>query len=177
MAKKEKNNPFKNEGFEEVQELAEDDTTQADEQQEKYEQLHQQYIRLAADFDNFRKRQEAEREELLRFGTENALKKLIDVLDNFERGQKAIENIQDCEQVKESFDLLHKQTLDVLQKLGMEAIETQGQEFDPNFHDAVMQTPTNEYPEHTIINELQKGYKAGGKVLRPALVNVATHGE
>lgn len=59
-------------------------------------------------------------------------------------------------------------------KLGLEVIETEGKEFDPNFHDAVMQTPTSDKPEHTIINELQKGYKMGDKVLRPALVNVAT---
>ena len=61
-----------------------------------------------------------------------------------------------------------------MKKLGLEIIETEGKEFDPNFHDAVMQTPTSEHPEHTIINELQKGYKMGDKVLRPALVNVAT---
>ena len=59
-------------------------------------------------------------------------------------------------------------------KLGLEEIETEGKEFDPNFHEAVMQTQTSEYPEHTIINELQKGYKLGDKVLRAALVNVAT---
>ena len=70
--------------------------------------------------------------------------------------------------------MVHKQVLDVLTKLGLEAIEAQGQIFDPNFHDAVMQTPTSEHPEHTIIAELQKGYKMGDKVLRPTLVNVAT---
>ena len=79
-----------------------------------------------------------------------------------------------CEKVKESFDLVHKQVFEALKKLGLEIIETEGKEFDPNFHDAVMQTPTSEHPEHTIINELQKGYKMGDKVLRPALVNVAT---
>ena len=57
--------------------------------------------------------------------------------------------------------------------MGLETIETQGKEFDPNFHEAVMQTPTSEYPENTIIAELQKGYKLGDKVLRPSLVNVA----
>ncbi|MDR1327042.1 MAG: nucleotide exchange factor GrpE [Heliobacteriaceae bacterium] len=183
MAKKDKNNPFNDESLDEIQDTDVVDSvenlqpsTLNPQLSTEYDRLNQQYIRLAADFDNFRKRQEAEREELLKFGTQNALKKLIDVLDNFERGQKAIENIQDCEQVKESFDKIHKQTLDVLQKLGMEVIDTQGQQFDPNFHDAVMQTPTNEYPEHTIINELQKGYKTGDKVLRPALVNVAVEG-
>lgn len=99
---------------------------------------------------------------------------MIEVLDNFERGEKALENVEDCQTVKDSFNLVHKQVLDVLSKLGLEPIDTEGKEFDPNYHDAVMQTPTSEHPEHTIINELQKGYKMGEKVLRPALVNVAT---
>lgn len=184
------NNPFKNpdsiedaanqdEIKEEVKE--ENSETQKEENdselkalQEKYDTLNQQYIRLAADFDNFRKRQEHEREELLKFGTESALKKMLEVLDNFERGKKALENVDDCSKVKESFDLVHKQVIDTLTKLGLEEIDTTDKEFDPNFHEAVMQTPTSDKPEHTIINELQKGYKLGDKVLRPALVNVAT---
>ena len=99
---------------------------------------------------------------------------MIEVLDNFERAEKALENVEDFEKYKESFELLHKQVTDSLTKMGMEPINAQGQEFDPNFHDAVMQTPTSEYPEHTVIAELQKGYKLGDKVLRPSLVNVAT---
>ena len=155
---------------------AEDTTKPAadNELQEKYDKLNQQYIRLAADFDNYRKRQEQEREALLKYGAENALKKMIEVLDNFERGEKALENVDDCQQVKDSCNLLHKQVMDTLTKLGLEPIETAGQEFDPNFHEAVMQTPTSEHPENTIINELQKGYKMGDKVLRASLVNVAT---
>lgn len=142
--------------------------------QEKFDNLNNQYIRLAADFDNFRKRQEQERENLLKYGAENTLKKLIEVLDNFDRGQKAVENVEDCQQVKDSFNLVCKQMKDVLTKLGLEIIETEGKEFNPNYHEAVMQTPTSEYPENTIINELQKGYKIGDKVLRASLVNVAT---
>ena len=184
------NNPFKNsenldeEVKEEAQQTSEKDENSQDKKdekntelqdlQQKYDTLNQQYLRLAADFDNYRKRQAQERENLLKFGTENALKKMIEVLDNFERGKKALENVDDCAKVKESFDLVHKQVFDALSKLGLEVIETEGKEFDPNFHDAVMQTPTSEHPEHTIINELQKGYKMGDKVLSPALVNVAT---
>lgn len=142
--------------------------------QEKYDTLNQQYVRLAADFDNYRKRQAQEREDLLKYGAENALKKMIEVLDNFERGKKALADVQDCEKVKESFDLVHKQVEDTLAKLGLEKIEAEGKEFDPNFHEAVMQTPTSEHPENTIITELQKGYKMGDRVLRPTLVNVAS---
>lgn len=184
------NNPFKNnsEIFEENnEETKSNDSTEenssqiqddkkVNELQEKYDTLNQQYLRLAADFDNYRKRQAQEREDLLKYGAENALKKLIEVLDNFERGEKALADVEDCQQVKDSFNLVHKQVIETLTKLGLEAIEAEGKEFDPNFHDAVMQTPTNEHPENTIINELQKGYKLGDKVLRPSLVNVATEG-
>ena len=138
-----------------------------------YEHLNSQYIRLAADFENYRKRQESERENLIKYGAVDTLKKLLEVLDNFERGEKALEKVEDCQVVEDNFNMLHKQTLDVLGKLGLEIIETEGKEFDPNFHEAVMQTPTSEHPEHTIVNELQKGYKLGDRVLRPSLVNVA----
>jgi len=139
-----------------------------------YETLNNQYIRLAADFDNYRKRQAQERESLLKYGAEDTLKKLIEVLDNFDRGAKAIVEVEDCEKVKESFNLVHKQLLTALEKVGLETIKSVDEEFDPNLHEAVMQTPTSEHPENTIIAELQKGYKLGDKVLRAALVNVAT---
>ncbi len=182
------NNPFKNDSdlfkdkSEETKQETEqenkksDDNDKLTELQEKYDNLNQQYIRLAADFDNYRKRQAQEKEELLKYGAENALKKLIEVLDNFERGQKALENVDDCKQVKDSFNLVYKQVCDSLAKLGLEKIDAEGQSFDPNFHEAVMRTPTDEHPENTIINELQKGYKLGDKVLRPSLVNVASAG-
>ena len=144
--------------------------------QEKYDALNNQYIRLAADFDNYRKRQEQEKEALLKYGAENTLKKMIEVLDNFERGIKAIETVEDCEKVKECYHLAYKNFTDVLTKAGLETIKAEGETFDPNFHEAVMQTPSSEHPEHTIIAELQKGYKLGDKVLRPTLVNVATEG-
>ncbi len=189
MKHKHGHNPFKNENITETnnEEIKENDAPEVsaeeteanvdnsdfDKLKEDFDKLNNQYLRLAADFDNYRKRQEAERENLLKFGTENALKKLIEVLDNFERGQKALENLDDCQKVKESFGLVHKQVVETLNKLGMEEIKAEGEEFDPNFHEAVMRTPTADYPENTIINELQKGYKMGDKVLRPTLVNVA----
>lgn len=185
-------NPFKNEDIvkdetatesQEKETPVEEDSkveeTQSEENkklQEAYDKLNQQYIRLAADFDNYRKRQEQERESLVKYGTENALKKMLEVLDNFERGQKALEGVEDVAKIKECFQLVHKQVWDTLSKLGLEEIKAVGEEFDPNFHEAVMQTPTTEHPEHTVINELQKGYKVGDKILRPTLVNVATQG-
>ena len=188
MSHKHNNNPFKkdaepevcnieqheNKGNEESTSKEVEKNAESNKLQEEYDKLNQQYIRLAADFDNYRKRQEQERENLLKYGAENALKKMTEILDNFERGEKALEQVEDCQKVKDSFNLLHKQVIETLQKLGLEEIEAEGKEFDPNFHEAVMQTPTGEHPENTIINVMQKGYKMGDKVLRPSLVNVAT---
>ena len=137
------------------------------------ENLNNQYIRLAADFENYRKRQAQEREALLKFGMQECMKKLIEVVDNFDRALQSVENIDSAEKMKETFYILNKQLNDSLTKLGLEQIKSVGEKFDPNLHEAVMQTQTEEYPEETIIKELQKGYKLGDKVLRPAMVDVA----
>lgn len=179
-------NPFKNEDVvtEDDVNLNEEETsaekaseTEATDElaqlQKKYDELNNQYVRLAADFDNYRKRQAQERESLINYGTESALTKLIEVLDNFERAHKSLEGVEDIDKIKESFDVLQKQTYEALTKMGLEEIKAVGEEFDPNFHEAVMQTPTSEHPEHTVIADLRKGYKLGDKVLRPTMVNVA----
>lgn len=189
----EKNNPFKNENFEteitEEKETAENAENQPQEEnkepenneteklQAELDSLNNKYLRLAADFDNFRKRQMQERESLLKYGAEDTLKKIITVLDTFERAKKSIADMTECEKIKESYDVGIKQLYDTLDKIGLKKIEAKGEEFDPNLHEAVMQTPTNDYPANTIIDELQTGYKLFDKVLRPVLVNVATEGE
>lgn len=177
-----KNNPFaKNESEteQETDETAAEETvaSEIDSLKEQLEKVNNQYIRLAADFDNYRKRQMQERESLLKYGAEDTLKKMIEALDNIDRAIAAAEKSEDLNQVKDSYKLGFKQLYDVLQKIGMEVIDTKDTPFDPNFHEAVMQTPTDEHPEHTIIAELQKGYKLGDRVLRPALVNVAVKPE
>lgn len=175
-----KNNPFAKEEPSSKDEQENSETQLAEECEdvisklkEEIDKINNQYIRLAADFDNYRKRQMQERESLLKYGAEEALKKMIEALDNIDRANTSIENIEDVNTVKESYNMVFKQIFDVLNKMGLEVIDTAGKEFDPNFHEAVMQTPTSEYPENTIISELQKGYKLGDKVLRPSLVNVA----
>lgn len=180
------NNPFREDDGEVVQpELNEEKTDVSLEQslendeltkiKQDFESLNNQYLRLAADFDNYRKRQAQEREGLITYGKIDALTKLVEVLDNFDRAEQVLKDSEDISCVKEAFNVLHKQMVDSLEKIGLSKIETVGKEFDPNIHDAVMQTPTQDYPDQTIIAELQKGYKLGEKVLRPALVNVATN--
>ena len=170
------NNPFRENNIE----IQEDETiNQSTDEVEKlkadFENLNNQYLRLAADFDNYRKRQAQERENLINFGKIEAFSKLLEVLDNFDRAEQSLKENEDVNCVKEAFNVLHKQILDSLEKMGLSKIDTVGQLFDPNLHEAVMQTPSDEHPDQTIIAEMQKGYKLGDKVLRPALVNVATN--
>lgn len=143
--------------------------------EEELERQKSQYVRLAADFDNYRKRQEQEREALLKYGAEETIKKILPVLDTISRAEKSFQELDDAAKLKESFDALKKQFLDSLEKIGVEKIETTGKEFDPNLHEAVMQTPTNERDNHSIITELQSGYKLHDRVIRPAMVNVAVN--
>lgn len=170
---KSENNPFAGENSEDCDIIKEESDSQVESLKSELDKVNNQYLRLAADFDNYRKRQMSERESLLKYGAEDTLKKMIEALDNIDRARTAADGTTDIEQVKENYNLGFKQLYDVLNKIGLEIIETKNTTFDPNFHEAVMQTATDEYPEHTIIAELQKGYKLGDKVLRPALVNVA----
>lgn len=139
--------------------------------------LNNKYLRLAADFDNYRKRQAQERESLLKYGAADTMTKLLVVLDTFERAKESLKDIEDAKSVKDSYEVAFKQLMDTLKKAGLETIEAQGAEFDPNLHEAIAQTPTNEYPDNTIISQMQTGYKLGDRVLRPALVNVALNEE
>lgn len=139
----------------------------------QYEDLNNKYLRLAADFDNYRKRQAQEREALLRYGAEECMKKVIEVVDNFDRAMLSLDKIEELDKMKETFIVLHRQLMDSLTKLGLEQIKCVGEKFNPNLHEAVMQTQSDEHEEDTVIKELQKGYKLGDKVLRPAMVDVA----
>ena len=145
-----------------------------DKRDEKIEELNDKVMRQMAEFENFRKRTEKEKTAMFDLGAKGVVEKLLPVIDNFERG---FDSIKEAERDTDSFvsgmDMVYKQLMKVLEDMGVEVIDTKDKEFDPNLHDAVMQTPTDDIEENHIINELQKGYKLGDKVLRPALVNVA----
>ena len=187
--KHKKFNPFAGNNIDENKEIKTEQEPQEEVQQEVHEEpkeevkedstakeleeMKNQYIRMAADFDNYRKRQAQERESLLKYGAEDTLKKLLPIVDSFDRAKKTFDENSGPEKFKEGFDVIYKQFIEALEKAGLQKIETEGKEFDPNVHEAVMQTPSSEHPDHTVIQELQSGYMIGERVIRPALVNVA----
>lgn len=142
------------------------------------EERTSQYMRIAADFDNFRKRSQKEKEELDQQVKCNTLGALLPVVDNFERAQAQIKPQSDPEKnIHKSYQSIYKQMVTVLKGLGVSPMRPKGQEFNPNLHEAVIQEPTNEYPEGTVIDELIPGYFLGERVLRHAVVKVAAPGE
>lgn len=137
------------------------------------EETQNSYLRALADFDNFRKRQREETARLTSNAREDLILKLLPMVDNFDRALQAAEAEHSYESLVEGVALTLKHIREMLQKEGLEPIDAVGQEFNPEFHEALMRIETGEYPENTVVDELEKGYTLNGKVLRPARVRVA----
>lgn len=133
-----------------------------------------QYVRIAADFENFRRRTAREREDLEVQAKVSVIGELLPVIDNFERARSQIKPQTDAEMaIHKSYQGVYKQLVDGLKRLGVSAMRAEGQEFDPNYHEAMMREATDQYPEGVVMDELVRGYLLGEKVLRHAMVKVA----
>lgn len=142
--------------------------------QGKYLALQDQFTRLAADFENYRKRVREEQDNLLKYGAQKTVMELLPVLDNLERATASLNENSDPKVLFKSFSLMQKQLMDGLDGLGIRKLETIGQEFDPQYHEAVNQMASAEFPENTVMYEAQSGYVLHDKVIRPAMVVVST---
>ncbi len=137
-----------------------------------------QYMRIAADFENYRKRTLKEKEDLELQVKRNTITELLPIVDNFERARAQIKPQNDGEMaIHKSYQGVYKQLVDCLKRLGVSPMRPEGKEFDPNEHEAVMREPTDEYPEGTVLEELVRGYFLGDRVLRHAMVKVAAQKE
>ena len=143
--------------------------------EKRAEEEHDKFLRILAEFDNFRKRSREEFQQVCTFAIEDLVIRLLPVLDNFERAIKTAEEIKDYDALHGGVILILRQLRDILTKEGVTPIEAQGKLFDPNFHEAVMRVDTDEYPDGMIIEEFQAGYTLGDKVIRPSMVKVARH--
>ncbi|MGD1853485.1 MAG: nucleotide exchange factor GrpE [Leptolyngbyaceae cyanobacterium] len=143
--------------------------------QAQLEDRNSQYMRLTADFENFRKRTSREKEELELQVKCNTISNLLEVVDNFERARAQIKPQNDGEMaVHKSYQSVYKQLVEGLKRAGVAPMRAEGNEFDPNLHEAVMREPTDDYAEGTVIEELVRGYVLEERVLRHAMVKVAT---
>lgn len=142
----------------------------------RIKELEDQNLRLRADFDNFRKRHQSEREELAKFANELLVISLLPVLDSFDRAMTSLNELDvspELDKVTKGVALVHRQFEDIMSKAGLEKIESVGKHFDPFYHEAALDKKTDKAAEGTILEELQAGYLYQGKVIRPAMVVVA----
>ena len=143
-----------------------------DKKDEQIAELTDKVKRQLAEFENFRNRTEKEKSQMYMVGARDVIEKLLPVVDNFERGLKSIPEDQKDGPVASGMEMIYKQLITVLTDLGVIPIEAVGQEFDPNFHNAVMHAEDEELGENTVSEEFQKGYKYKDAVLRHSMVKV-----
>lgn len=134
---------------------------------------HDKFLRTLADLNNIRRRGREDLDNARKFAIEDFVLHLLPVMDNFERAIKAAEEVQSFEALHGGVMLILRQLSDALAKEGVKPIEAEGKEFDPNVHEAVMRADTDEFPDNSVIEEFQKGYMLGDKVIRPSMVKVA----
>ena len=140
---------------------------------EAFQDMENQYRRLAADFDNFRRRQQQEREALIKNAGERVLERFLEILDNFERALQAADKATNPQDVVTGLTLIYRQLTDFLGKEGVVPMDAKGQPFDPNKHEAVIQEASEDVPDQTVLDEFRKGYLLHGRVLRHAMVKIA----
>ena len=143
-----------------------------DKLEERIEELTDQVRRQMAEFENFRKRTDKEKNQMYEIGAKSIIEKILPVVDNFERGLLAVPEDQKSDAFVDGMDKIYKQMMSVFEELGVKPIEAVGKEFDPAFHNAVMQVESDEYESGIVAQELQKGYMYRDSVVRHSMVAV-----
>jgi len=144
------------------------------EMEERVRQAEDRVLRVAADADNFKKRVERDKQDSIRYGNERIIAELLPVIDNLERALEHASGDDKQDGLIEGVKMTLKRFHDTLAKFGCTPIEAEGKIFDPNFHEAVYREETKEHPDNTIVRELQKGYVLNDRLLRPAMVVIAS---
>ncbi len=154
---------------EKTEDEAKDEAEAEEKKSEEDEALNTKYLRLMADFQNYKRRTEKEKGDIYSYANEKLVSQLLEVVDNFERALKH-ESADDG--YAEGMEMIFKQLTGVLEKAGLEEINALGEDFDPNFHNAVMTEDNDDYDSGKVTEVMQKGYTLNSKVIRPSMVKV-----
>ena len=144
-----------------------------DKKDEQIAELTDKLKRQLAEFENFRNRTDKEKSQMYAVGAKDVIEKILPVIDNFERGLATLSDEEKEQPFAQGMDKIYKQFVASLEELGVKAIEAEGNEFDPNFHNAVMHVEDEQYGENVVAEELQKGYMYRDSVVRHSMVKVA----
>jgi molecular chaperone GrpE len=154
---------------EKTEDEAKDEAEAEEKKSEEDEALNTKYLRLMADFQNYKRRTEKEKGDIYSYANEKLVSQLLEVVDNFER---ALRHESTADGYAEGMEMIFKQLTGVLEKAGLEEINALGEDFDPNFHNAVMTEDNDEYESGKVTEVMQKGYTLNSKVIRPSMVKV-----
>jgi molecular chaperone GrpE len=144
-----------------------------EEMRKQADENQQRYLRVQADFDNFRRRSRLEKEDFAKYASLKLIEQLLPVVDNFERALSSSKDTKDFEALVKGLDMTFRQLDQLLAQEGLTPIEAVGQPFNPEFHQAIMQVESEEHEEGIVVEEIQKGYLLKDKVVRPAMVKVS----
>jgi molecular chaperone GrpE len=147
--------------------------SEADQLRMQVEENNQRILRVQADFDNFRRRARAEKEDFAKYASLKLIEQLLPVVDNFDRALSSSKETKDFDALVKGLDMTFRQLDQLLTGEGLKPIEAIGQPFNPEYHQAVMQVESEEHEEGIVVEELQKGYILKDKVIRPAMVKVS----
>jgi molecular chaperone GrpE len=160
--------------------IAEESQNDADEAKERiktleaeHEALYQRFLRLQADFENFKRRTREEKARERQFRAQDLVTNLLPVLDNFERALAQSAEHEETKALLQGMEMVYRQLTEALKQEGVVKIEAEGQPFDPNKHQAVMQVESAEHEANMVVEELQAGYELNGRVIRPSMVKVS----
>lgn len=160
--------------IDELQDEIERLRVELEETRKREQDEHNSHLRALADFSNYRRRHQEEKQTAAQYACQDIILSILPVVDNFTRALDAAEKNHKFETLVEGVKLTMKQLNDVLERQGVKPIQAVGEQFDPMVHEAIMRYETDEYPENTIVEELQTGYMQHDRVLRPSRVKVAT---
>jgi molecular chaperone GrpE len=163
-----------NEASEQIADMQEQDPAQQKitELEAKLEEADNRYLRLQADFDNFRRRSRIELEASAKYRAQSIITDLLPAIDNFERAMKMEVDNEQAKSLMQGVDMVYRSLLDALKNEGVEVIEAVGKEFDPHLHQAVMQAEDENYGPNIVVEEFQRGYMLKDRIIRPAMVKV-----
>jgi len=153
--------------------VSEEDWKELEGRAAERDECYNKWLKVHAEYENTRRRMEKEKAEHRKFANEDIIAQLFPIVDNFDMALAAMENAKDKAAVMDGIKLVQKEFHKVLEERGVEKIETEGKEFDPNFHEAVFAEPTKDHPDGVILEEVRAGYTLNGRLLRPAQVKVA----
>lgn len=167
------NTENKDAGTENVEADTESKEEKKDKKDLKIEELNDKYIRLMAEFDNYRKRTDKEKAAMYEIGAKDVIEKILPVIDNFERAFKTLTEEEKASSLADGMDRVYKQLMKAFDEVGVKEIDALNKEFDPNLHNAVMHVEDENFGENTICEEFQKGYTYRDNVVRHSMVKVA----